>query len=182
MQIIYLPNWVTIVVDIFAWYIIHLSISWLARKIPEHFLVEKAYWFRPRKWEKDGNIWQELFRIRRWKPYLPDGTKITKAGFDKTHLKAIDTASLEKFALETRRGELAHWAMIPPAGLFFFWNPVWAGWVMIGYAILFNFPLIIVQRYNRPRLERMVRRKIKQSTVKRQKDYKHIYKQKLLEE
>ena len=172
MQFIHLPNWLTIAIDIFAWYSIHLSVSWLARRVPDRFLAEKAYWFRTRDWEKEGEIWQEVFRVRSWKPYLPDGTKITKEGFDKTHLKGFDLASLEKFALETRRAELAHWAMIPPAGLFFFWNPAWAGWIMIGYAVLFNLPLIFVQRYNRPRLERMVRRKAERSEVNQRMPHK----------
>ncbi|MGE7366949.1 glycosyl-4,4'-diaponeurosporenoate acyltransferase [Desemzia incerta] len=166
MQFIHLADWLTIAVDIIAWYSIHLSVSWLARLVPEQFLDEKAYWFLTKKWEKEGEIWQEVFRVRTWKPYLPDGTKITKEGFDKTHLKGFDIASLEKFVLETRRAELAHWAMIPPAGLFFFWNPTWAGWIMIGYAVLFNLPLIFVQRYNRPRLERMIHRKVERSKVK----------------
>jgi glycosyl-4,4'-diaponeurosporenoate acyltransferase len=36
--------------------------------------------------------------------------------------------------------------------IFFIWNPLWAGWVMVVYATLVNFPCIISQRYNRARL------------------------------
>ncbi|MFL2100202.1 glycosyl-4,4'-diaponeurosporenoate acyltransferase [Desemzia sp. FAM 23989] len=159
MQLIYLPNTWTILIDVIAWYIFHLSISWAARNISNEFFWKKQEWFRIRKWEKSGAIWQKRFRVRSWKPYLPDGTKITKKGFDKTHLKHFDQASLQHFVIETRRGEFAHWMMIPPAFLFFLWNPPWAGWIMVAYAFVANLPFIIVQRYNRPRLERLIQRK-----------------------
>lgn len=159
MQLIYLPNIWTILMNIIAWYVFHMSISLIARNIPNQFFEKNQKCFRTRKWEKAGTIWQKLFRVRSWKPYLPDGTKITNKGFDKTHLKHFDQAGLQQFVLETRRGEFAHWLMIPPALLFFLWNPPWAGWIMVTYAFVANFPFIIVQRYNRPRLERLVQRK-----------------------
>lgn len=159
MQLIYLTNVWTILINILAWYSFHMFLSWVARNISNQFLEENKQWFRTRKWENSGDVWQQLFRIRSWKSYLPDGTKITKKGFDKTRLRQFDQANLELFALETRRGELAHWMMIPPAGLFFLWNPPWAGWLMVVYALIANIPFIMVQRYNRPRLERLIRKK-----------------------
>jgi len=61
--------------------------------------------------------------------------------------------------IETRRAELTHWLLMVPAPFFFLWNPAWAGWVMIVYALLANCPFIMIQRYNRPRLERVLRKK-----------------------
>ena len=52
--------------------------------------------------------------------------------------------------------ELAHWAVIALAPLFFLWNPPWAGWVMVGYALLASAPFIVAQRYNRFRLRRLL--------------------------
>jgi glycosyl-4,4'-diaponeurosporenoate acyltransferase len=43
-----------------------------------------------------------------------------------------------------------------PAGLFFLWNKWQVGIVMIIYAFTVNIIPIIVQRYNRPRLKRML--------------------------
>lgn len=48
---------------------------------------------------------------------------------------------------------------MPPAFLFFIWNPLWAGFIMIAYAILANLPFILTQRYNRPRLQRLLQLK-----------------------
>lgn len=33
---------------------------------------------------------------------------------------------------------------------------LWAVWLNVAYAISFNVPLIVVQRFNRPRLERLL--------------------------
>ena len=66
-----------------------------------------------------------------------------------------DEESIKRFILETRRAELTHWLSIVPAPLFFIWNPPWAGWLMVGYAVVVNAPFILIQRYNRPRLEKI---------------------------
>ena len=100
-----------------------------------------------------------MFRIRQWKDKLPDGTVIAKKGFDKSRLAQQQKDYLEKFVIETRRAELTHWLLMVPAPFFFLWNPAWAGWVMIVYALLANCPFIMIQRYNRPRLERVLRKK-----------------------
>lgn len=59
--------------------------------------------------------------------------------------------------IETQRAEWTHWVSMLPAPLFFIWNPVWAGWLMILYALIANLPFIIIQRYNRPRLLKLIR-------------------------
>ncbi|MGE7878432.1 hypothetical protein [Peribacillus muralis] len=73
-----------------------------------------------------------------WKDYIPDGSKINKRGIEKKELQGTDTSSLTTFILESKRAKLAHWLSILPAGFFFLWNPVWAGWIMVVYAILFS--------------------------------------------
>ncbi|MDG0792194.1 hypothetical protein OMP38_15960 [Cohnella ginsengisoli] len=63
---------------------------------------------------------------------------------------------MKVFAAETKRAELTHWLSILPAPLFFLWNPVWVGWIMVLYAAAFNLPIIVVQRYNRGRIDAIV--------------------------
>ncbi|MDW0113292.1 hypothetical protein QT711_08830 [Sporosarcina saromensis] len=76
--------------------------------------------------------------------------------FSKRQMHGRDSTSLSLFLLESRRAEFVHWLMIVPSFLFFLWNPLWAAWLNVLYAVLFNVPLIIIQRYNRPRLERII--------------------------
>jgi len=149
----------TITVDIMAWAVFHMAISYLVLKIPAGFFEKDMSWFKIQKWERNGQIWQDVFRIQTWKHRLPDGTFLLKTGYDKSKLKGTDIETLRQFILETKRGEMTHWISILPAGLFFLWNPPWASWLMVFYAVVFNFPFIISQRYNRPRLQRLYERK-----------------------
>jgi glycosyl-4,4'-diaponeurosporenoate acyltransferase len=58
--------------------------------------------------------------------------------------------------VETRRAELAHWPILALGPVFFAWNPWWLALAMVGYAVVANVPCILVQRYNRARLYRML--------------------------
>lgn len=159
-MLIDLPMLWIILLDIAAWFFFHMSISFLCMKIPDEWYAKPHSLFQSFAWEKQGAIWQHLFRIKNWKKYLPDGSSIVKSAYNKTHLHGKDNHTLAKFIIETKRAELTHWLLIPPAFVFFIWNPLWAGIVMLLYAGVANLPFIIIQRYNRPRLERMQQRKL----------------------
>ncbi len=141
-----------IVLDIAAWLCIHMGTSWAVTQLdagrfdPDHPL------FRLRAWEGDGNIYDRLFHIRRWKKWLPDGAALFAKGFPKKRLAHADPVYVARFIRETCRGEFAHWLMIAIAPVFFLWNYWYAGIIMIVYALAFNLPLIIAQRFNRIRL------------------------------
>lgn len=161
MQIIELSVVWTIVINIIAWAFFHMSLSFLTLFMPDHTFQNDHFLYKIKKWEKSGTIWKKYFRVKNWKTYIPDGAKLFKAGFEKKQLRGTEMSYLEKFILESRRAELTHWLQILPAGFFFFWNPLWAGWVMVAYALMFNVPIIIAQRYNRARFEQLVERKKK---------------------
>lgn len=159
MRIIHLSNWTTFFLDIAAWAVIHLSISLIAARMPLSYFERPRRLFETFSFEKSGRFWQKQFKVRSWKKYLPDGTKVIGEGYDKSALEDSTALTLHRFVLETRRAEWTHWLSIPPAFLFFLWNPPWGGWGMVLYAILFNFPFIVTQRYNRPRFEKLYARK-----------------------
>ncbi|MDQ0220600.1 glycosyl-4,4'-diaponeurosporenoate acyltransferase [Peribacillus cavernae] len=152
MPIISLPVIWIILIDIIAWTFFHLLISVICLKLSSTFFLRESYWFKIFWWEKSGKLWQKLFRVKRWKGLILDGTIFLKKGYDKKGLHGTKISDLKTFAAETKRAELTHWLSILPAPLFFLWNPLWAGWAMILYALLFNLPIIVVQRYNRGRI------------------------------
>lgn len=156
MLTVSLPILWTVVIDIFAWALFHIMIAVLCLKLPREFFMQDRIWFRLFVWEESGKLWQRLFRVKSWKGRLIDGTVILRRGYEKKALHGISIADLKVFAAETKRAELTHWLSIVPAPVFFIWNPVWAGWVMILYAVMFNLPFIIVQRYNRGRIEAII--------------------------
>lgn len=148
-----------IIVNSIAWFFFHMSISLLLMRIPDTHYEKWEECYKPFKWEKNGEIWQDLFRVKQWKDILPEGSSIIKNAYNKKSLSDISANTLKKFIIEVRRAEQTHWVSMLPAPLFFFWNPIWAGWLMILYALLANLPFILIQRYNRPRLERIYKRK-----------------------
>ncbi|MGO4370304.1 glycosyl-4,4'-diaponeurosporenoate acyltransferase [Paenibacillus sp. MCAF20] len=158
MRIIELPITMTILADFAAWFVIHLALSWCTLKLPRRYFAKDSFLYRIRMWERSGKLWHEVCRIKAWKHVIPDGTILLKNGFNKSSLDGRDKASMLTFIQESRRAELTHWLSIAPAVLFFLWNPAWAGWLMVLYAVLFNAPIIIAQRYNRPRFQRLMDR------------------------
>lgn len=152
MPPISLPVTWMVILDFIAWAFFHMAISIICLKIPLAFFLEDRVWFRIFAWEKSGKRWQQLFRVKKWKGRVLDGATIFRKGYAKKRLHGSSISDLNVFGAETKRAELTHWLCIVPAPLFFLWNPIWVGWVMILYALLFNVPLIIVQRYNRGRI------------------------------
>ncbi|MDD2457701.1 MAG: glycosyl-4,4'-diaponeurosporenoate acyltransferase, partial [Eubacteriales bacterium] len=110
-------------------------------------------------WERQGQIWQQVFRVRSWKERLPDGAQLIGRGYAKKRLKATHAMELSRFIQESRRAELTHYLAMLPAPLFFLWNPVWVGWFMISYALMANVPCILAQRYNRPRFIQLLKKR-----------------------
>jgi glycosyl-4,4'-diaponeurosporenoate acyltransferase len=99
----------------------------------------------------------KLFKIKKWKEKLPDGSKLLKYNsFPKKRLAERSRPYFVSFLQETCRAELTHWVIILFAPLFFIWNKTEVGFIMIFYALIENLPLIMAQRYNRYRLERIL--------------------------
>lgn len=149
--------WQLLIINTLAWGFFQMGISIFMVKVADSYYERESYFYRSFSWEKNGQLWQDLFKVNEWKKYLPDSSAILKEAFNKKNLSAAHPDTLEKFILETKRAEQTHWLAMVAAPLFFLWNPPWAGWLMVFYAFLANFPFIIVQRYNRPRAIRLWR-------------------------
>lgn len=155
-MLIELPPSALVLVNIGAWLAIHLGVAWGVTQLAEGWFRPEAWLFRRRRFEAGGALYDRLFRVSKWKRWLPDGAALFRRGFKKNRLLSREPEYLARFARETCRGELAHWLTLVAAPSFFLWNPVGAGVVMIAYAILASVPFIIAQRYNRFRLERTI--------------------------
>jgi len=156
MPLIELSTGWLVLADVAAWLFFQLALSYGATKIPRQWFIRHSRLFRPFPFERNGELWQRLFRIKGWKGRLPDGAMFFKSAYNKQTLHGIDSPSLTEFLIESRRAELTHWLSMVPAPLFLLWNPSGAFWGNVAYAVLFNMPFILAQRYNRPRLERLI--------------------------
>jgi glycosyl-4,4'-diaponeurosporenoate acyltransferase len=160
MRVIFLPTLWTIFLDFAVWFAVHLLSAWIAVKLPDRCFAQDRGIFRTRDWEKDGRFWQDAFRVKNWKKGLPDGASLMKAGFVKKRLLSSEAAWMDRFVLESRRAEFTHVLAMIPALLFFLWNPWPVGLFMIFYALAANLPCLIAQRYNRPRFQRALKKKL----------------------
>lgn len=168
MRVLDLPTGWTILLDIVAWTVIHLGVVALTTSFPARRFEPRSWLFRPRRWEEGGAVYEKYFAVHRWKQWLPDAAGVLgRRGFAKRRLRATDTAHLEAFARETCRAEITHLLTMIWAPAFFLFNPAWVGWLMIGYATAENLPLIIAQRYNRFRIERILQARAALRLVRR---------------
>jgi glycosyl-4,4'-diaponeurosporenoate acyltransferase len=155
MRVLVLSTSATVVIDIGAWFLLHMGISkWLTSWEGKRF-NPRSWLYRERAWEKGGMLYRRVFGVRMWKKRLPDAAAWFTGGFAKKNLSSLSEVYLRRFMIETCRGELAHWITMGVAPVFFLWNDSWVGILMLVYAAAANLPCIITQRYNRIRLSRL---------------------------
>jgi glycosyl-4,4'-diaponeurosporenoate acyltransferase len=111
---------------------------------------------RLRAVERGGRVYERRLRIKAWKDALPEAGSLFRGGLSKRRLTGHDRAHLEQFGRETRRAERTHWGILLLSPVFFAWNPWWLALAMVAYGVAANVPCILVQRYNRARLERLL--------------------------
>lgn len=146
----------TIALDFIVWFFIHMGVSMSISRIRQASFNPESWLYREQTWEKNGKIYDVIFKVKRWKRVLPDGAAISPSGFKKKNLHSSDTAYIQRFIMETCRAELTHWTIFAFSIIFFLWNPWWVGMIMIAYALVVNIPCVITQRYNRIRLRRVI--------------------------
>ena len=155
LPLITLNLWLTILLDILLWFVFHMGFAKIAILIPDR-IFEKPIPDVIKQKPIQQMILKKVFYEHKWKKFSPDGGAYFKEGFSKRHLKEKNLSYYEKFLIETRRAELTHYLQMLPAPIFFLFNPIWVGWFMIAYAILFNIPFILIQKYNQPRITKLI--------------------------
>ncbi len=145
----------TIGLDAAAWAAWGTAVGYAGHRVPRTLFARDTSVTRPRAWERDGRRYEQL-RVRRGTRLRPDAGTVFRGGVAKRHLVGRDVGSLQRLVEETRRAELVHWAVAALAPLFALWNPAPLTVAMAVYAVLANVPCVVVQRYNRARLLRML--------------------------
>lgn len=152
-----LPKPYAIALDVVMWAFVHTVVGYVVHRMPAARFATDNLLTRGRRFERDGEIYQRFLRVKRWKAWLPEAGAVFRGGFDKKRLPGAGDAGLARYAIETRRAEIVHWVTGAIAPLFFLWNPPRAGVWMLVYAVAVNAPCIVALRYNRLRLDRIVR-------------------------
>ncbi len=142
-----------------AWAFIQLALSYTMMHVPRTLFPSHRWLFQSFTFEDEGRFWQRHFKVKKWKHQLPDSSSLFSASFNHRELASNDLHALQTFSTETNRAEFTHWLTLLICPFFYFWNPRWAARVNVFYALISSLPFIIVQRYNRPKLQRLITRK-----------------------
>lgn len=158
MPLLYLSTFWLIFMDALAWAAIHIGVGYFAARMSDRRFNSQGFLFKERAWEQNGEIYEKLFKVARWKSWLPSGGKFFGI-FSINSFRSAARDYMQKWLVESCRAEFTHWIAMLPALLFFLWNPFNAWIINIIYAIFANMPCIISQRYNRPRVMKLLNKR-----------------------
>jgi glycosyl-4,4'-diaponeurosporenoate acyltransferase len=144
-----------VLLDIAVWGGWSAVVGYAAHRRPASSFARDGWLYRPRRIERGGRLY-ERFGIKRWKDRLPEAGALFTGGFSKRTVRTRDRAQLARFVVETRRAEWTHWTIMLITPVFLLWNYWWVEFVMVAYALAANVPCLVVQRYNRARLTRLL--------------------------
>lgn len=159
-------RWETAFIDAGVWSGWSVLSAWIGSLWSMPRLGHDGWLTRLRPWETDGRLYRRL-GIRRWKPLIPDLRGIfggaARHGPRRHEARRYGAprrrrAEWEALAAETRRAERVHWLIMAAVPVLLVYNRGVLAAAMIGYAVVANGPCILIQRYNRLRLLRLIGR------------------------
>ena len=144
-------------VDAAVWAVWGTAVGYAGSRLPAGFIARDTALTRLRAVEAGGQLWERV-GVRRWKDRLPEAGALF-GGASKRRIGSLTPDGLVRFGAETRRAEYVHWAVPAALPVMALWNPPWLLAAMGVYAVAANGPCLVVQRYNRARVERLLARR-----------------------
>ena len=124
-------------------------------KIFRRFISYKSWWFKERSFEKD--LYEKL-KVKKWKK---NALTYNPEQFD------LKENSLEELINTMTKSEVDHWIneIISVTTMFFgfIWKELWLAFIISAIAaMIFDGQFIVIQRYNRPRVLKILKKEKKQ--------------------
>lgn len=157
LPLVELSDLAMVLLSAVAWAATSVAVGYTCHRLPARAFDHDTGLTRLRPWEAGGRVYERRLRIVRWKDRMPEAGAAFAGGFSKKHTPGRGPGALERFVTETRRAETTHWAILACWPLFFLWCRWNVALVMGVYALAANVPCILIQRYNRARLLRILR-------------------------
>ena len=129
----------------------------LGRFLPKRWFDGAAFPFHDWPFERQGNLYRRVY-IHKWQSHLPDMSRVFRKWMPPKCLSGdVTSAQVEVMVQETCIAEVIH-VILCVTGLAMIW--LWPGvggflCYLFG-ALLGNLPFIMVQRFNRPKLLRLM--------------------------
>ena len=123
---------------------------------------EKSFFYKDdkisseKKFLEKERIYEVVFKIKLWKDKIPQ--YISKNGFSKKKLQSLNLNYLKDFISETYRAEVNHVLCCLIVPLLFLFSKVGTALIISFLIFMGNVPCIMIQRYNRFRIRRIILR------------------------
>ena len=129
----------------------------LGRILPKSWFRYNLFPFKDFKFEKSGKIYLST-GVKKWKSKVPDMSTIMSFLIPSKKLpKAINADSVKEMLIENCIAEWIHYLLaVLGFGCVFIWENI-GGWIVSVLYAIGNLPYIIIQRYNRPKLVRLLK-------------------------
>lgn len=131
----------------------HLLVLFLCKALKNDFFNYTKYMYKEKYWEDNGFFYSKRLKIKRWKDLLPQ--YVSKGGFSKKSLDSLSIEYVDRFILETCRGEWAHRKCMLASILLLLINRILVGIAFSSMVVFVNLPFVCIQRYNRIRFLRI---------------------------
>lgn len=132
-------------------------ITYISNKVPEAVYYYKGWLFKEREWEKGGQFYQDKLKVKNWKKHMPELGDFVKSVFPKKYIREYSKEYLLVYLTESCKAELTHWAIILSTLIMGLWNDFNMTLLMLIIAFSLNIPFVIIQRFNRPRILRIMK-------------------------
>lgn len=156
--------------DMFLWNLFlvglwHAIIFVATIKFPTSTFDVSKEMYSPKSWEHSGRFYKDKLKINIWKDRIPQF--VGKDGFSKRHLTDVSIEYLDEFIMETCRGEWSHRKSCLSIIITMLINPLLIGLFFSFLIILANVPCLMIQRYNRFRLQTLRKRRLREINAAR---------------
>lgn len=142
-----------------TWLTVSVAVGWWANRWSAARLDRTGPLTTLRAWERGGAFWQRTLRVSRWKDRVPEAGALFAGGHSKRHLRARTTDGLVHFRRETIRAERVHWLILASTPIHLLWCRPTIAAGMLAFGLVANVPFIVIQRFNRGRLDRLIARR-----------------------
>ncbi len=158
-MIVHLSDPAAIVWSSITWMVVSFSVGYRAVRWSTERLEHTGPVTTVRRWEHGGSIWQRLLAVGRWKDRVPDAGGFFAGGRPKRSVGSRSTDRLEDFRRETVRAERVHWIILSSTLIHLVWCRPTLAAVMVVFGLVLNVPFIVIQRFNRGRIDRVLARR-----------------------
>lgn len=144
-----------------ALYLAALGVAahFIGNALPRAWFHYDRFPWRSFPWERDGRIYRKI-GVHRWKDHVPDMSKLCRDMVPKAVGARPTAAQLQAQLEENMVAEAVHWVLVLLSlGVVWIWPGIGGG-VVYFLSLWGNLPFALIQRYNRPRLVRLLERQI----------------------